>query len=100
MIGAILALVLLAGSVSLFSAAIVHNQLSPGYATALTVPLANMVSLALAVAGTAVAGLAYRTQRSSDLAKRTFVLSVVCAVLLALLLPLAERGLLSAGVTI
>lgn len=95
MIGIVTALVLLVSAVSLTTGAIIHNQIEPSYATALTIPFANMASLIVAFAGMVIAIVARRENRETNLAKGTMVFGIVCFVVLLALFPLADLGMLS-----
>ncbi|NIA68989.1 hypothetical protein HBA54_10325 [Pelagibius litoralis] len=95
MFGVISGIVLLAGSVGLMAAAVLHNQLDPNYATAMTIPLANIISLITALLSAVVSALASRGGRARAAAKRTMMTGFACAVVLALLLPLSNGGHLS-----
>ena len=95
MLPAILAQLMLAGSTFIMLGAIAQNQINPNYATALAVPIANAAGLILALLATATAVAAYRRNRGRKSAKRTLVMAIVSAVILTLLLPLADLGFLS-----
>ena len=95
MIGIVIAALLSLGSIVLMLGAIAHNQLDPTYATALTIPLANVLALTAALLGFVLALILYRKDRDSRLAKRTMIIAVVCALILAVLLPLSNMGYLS-----
>ena len=95
MVAMVMAFGLLAGSFCLMIGAIAHNQLEPTYATALTIPVANGVSLLLALVALAIAFAARRRQKDSIGAKRAMLLAIFCAVGLALLFPLSNMGYLS-----
>ena len=88
-------LLFLTGAVCLTAGAILHNQIEPNTATALTVPLANLASVLAASVGTAVAGVAYGKNRDMQLARRTLVFGLGCAAILLIMLPLSELGYLS-----
>ncbi len=95
MIGIVIAMLLSLGSAVLMLGAIIHNQLDPTYATALTIPLANVLALTAAVLGLVLAVIAYRKDRESSPAKRAMIFALVCAVVLVILLPLSNMGYLS-----
>lgn len=95
MIGIVIAMLLSLGSILLMLGAVVHNRIDPTYATALTLPLANVLALTAAVLGLVIAVVVYRRDRESVLAKRSMIFALVCAVALAILLPLSNMGYLS-----
>lgn len=95
MLPAILAQVMLAGSTLLMLGAVAQNQINPSYATALAVPIANAAGLILALLATAISVAAYRRNRKSRDARCTVVFAILSAVVLTLLLPLADLGFLS-----
>ena len=95
MLPAILAQAMLAGSTLIMLGAVAQNQINPNYATALTVPIANAAGLILALLATAFAVAAHRRNRGRKSAKRTAAMAILSAVVLTLLLPLADLGLLS-----
>ncbi len=95
MVSAILTWIMLAGSTFIVLGAVAQNQINPSYATALAVPVANAAGLVLALLATAISVAAYRRNRGRRDAKRTAVFAIVGAVVLTLLLPLAELGFLS-----
>lgn len=95
MIGTVASLVLLIGSIGLMAGAIAHNQIAPSYDTALTVAVANVVSLIIALLALAIAFPAYRKDRRARLAKGAMFLGLVWAAGLAVLVPLSDSGLLS-----
>ena len=94
MIASVLALGLLLLSIGVMIAAVVHNQLEPDYASALTLPVANGLGLLLALLALACAYAAYRKNRSAADVKRTMLLAIGCTLLLALLFPLSNLGYL------
>ena len=89
------AVVLLAASVCLMAAAILHNRLEPSYATAFNLPIANGVGLVLAIASFAIAMAAARRDAEASLPRRAMVSALIWAVVLLLLLPLSNAGHLS-----
>lgn len=95
MLPAILAQVMLAGSTLLMLGAVAQNQINPSYSTALAVPIANAAGLVLALLATAIAVAAHRRDRRSRDAKLTVILAILSAIVLTLLLPLADLGFLS-----
>lgn len=95
MLGIVIAMLLSLGSVALMLGAVIHNRVDPTYATALTLPLANALALTAAVLGLVIAVVVYRKDRESVLAKRSLIFALVCAVILAVLLPLSNMGYLS-----
>lgn len=95
MIGVVTAFVLLAGALCLMIGAIVHNQIDPTYSTALTISIANVVSLIVAVVGMLISMVVYRKNKKANWAKRTMLFGIVCVVMLALLFPLSGMGYLS-----
>ena len=95
MMGMVMALIPLLGSIGLMAGAIAYNQIDPSYATALTIPIANVVSFILALLSVAISiGLRRRRQDVRAL-KAIMVLGIVCAVTLALLFPFSDMGYLS-----
>lgn len=95
MLGIVTAMLLSLGSIALMLGAVVHNRIDPTYATALTIPLANTLALTAAVLALIIAVIVYRKDRESVLAKRSMIFALVCAVALAILLPLSNMGYLS-----
>ena len=95
MITLIIAIVLLAVSASLLLAAVVGNQIDPSYSSALAIPIANLVSLALVLVALPFAMIAYRKNKSAKSAKRTMLVAIGLTVTLVLLFPLANLGYLS-----
>ena len=93
--GVVMALIPLLGSIGLMAGAIAHNQIDPSYATALTIPIANVVSLLLALLSVAISISLRRRRRDVRALKATMVLGIVCAAALALLFPLSNMGYLS-----
>ena len=94
MIGALLATTILIGSVGLMATAIVSNQLDPSLDTALGIPIANVISLALALLASLIAFVTQRLSRSEVLARRAVLAALIVAVALAILLPISEMGYL------
>ncbi len=95
MIGVIVALVFLVGSLCLMSGVIIANQINPSYGSALGVPIYNALSIVLALLGLVTSVFVYRKNKDMKLAKRTMVLGVICVVVLVLLFPLSNMGYLS-----
>ena len=95
MTGVVIAVVLLLGALGLTAAAIVHNQMDPGTATALSVPIANAASLAVAMLAVILLLVLYRLGNRRPGAKAAMVFGLVCLVALAVLFPFADRGALS-----
>lgn len=92
-----IAIVLLAGSLGLMTAAVISNQIDPTYSSALAIPIANLASLALALLALPVAGIAYRRDKQATSAKRTLIAAAALVVALAALFPLSELGYLGKG---
>ena len=95
MIGVGIGVVLLLGALGLTAAAIVHNQMDPSIATALNVPIANAVSLAVALLAVILLLVLYRLGNRGPGAKAAIAFGLVCVVGLAVLFPFADRGVLS-----
>ena len=95
MIGVIVAIVLLTGSICLMIGAIIINQINPNYNTALAIPVYNALGFILALLGLVISVVAYQKNKSMKLAKRTMVLGLGCAFVLLLLFPLSNSGSLS-----
>jgi len=95
MIFQIIAIVLLAGSVGLMLAAFISNQIDPSYSSALTIPIANLASLALTLLALPFAVTAYRKNKQAISAKRTMMVALALVAALALLFPLTNLGYLS-----
>ncbi len=95
MILRILTHLFLLGALCLLAGAIAHNQLSPSFTTAMTVPFANLASLILALVASALATYGHRRDQSSRAAKRRMWIVIACALVLALLLPMSDLGYLS-----
>ena len=95
MIPVILTKFLLTGSIALMLGAVAHNQINPSYMTALSVPFANIASLMLALLAMAISVTAHKRNKAAVALKRTMLTAIACAVVLALLLPLADLGHLS-----
>ncbi|WP_193369452.1 hypothetical protein [Pelagibius marinus] len=95
MIGVVVGVVLLLGALGITAAAIVHNQMEPSAATALGVPLANAVSLAVALLAVVLLLVVYRLGSRGPGARAAIAFGLVCLVALAVLFPFADRGLLS-----
>lgn len=95
MIGIVTAFVLLLGAASLMIGAVIHNQLEPTMATAMTVPFANVAAVIVALAGLATAAIAHRWMGGKRLARATIIIAIACVAILMLLFPLAELGYLS-----
>lgn len=95
MIARVLTLLFLLGGFCLFAGAIAHNQISPGFNSAMTVPFANLAGLILALIAAALASFSYRRDKSSRKAKGLMWFVIACALLLAVLLPISDLGYLS-----
>ena len=95
MIGIVAALILSVSAIGLTAAAIIHNQLEPTLGSALGVAYANLVSIALAVAGVLVALVARHRNKEMTLAMRTMVFAIACTAILMVLFPFAELGMVS-----
>ena len=95
MIGAVVAMVFLIGSVGIMISGILLNQINPNYNSALAVPLFNALGIILALMGLALSLVAYKKNKNLKLAKRIMVLSFACLILLIVLFPFANFGMLS-----
>ena len=87
-IGVIVAIILLVGSLGLMIAAIIDNQINPTYANALGISYAGLFSVSLALLGLAISVVAYGRNKDMKLAKRTMVLGIVSIAILVLLFSL------------
>ena len=88
MIGVIVAIILLVGSLCLMIAAIIDNQINPTYANALGISYAGMFSVSIALLGLVISVVAYGNNKEMKLAKRTMVFGIVSVVTLVLLFSL------------
>lgn len=95
MIGIVTAFVLLLGAAGLMIGAVIHNQLEPTIATAMTVPFANLAAIIVALAGLATAAIVHRWMGATRLTKVAIVIGVACVVILIVLFPLSDLGYLS-----
>jgi len=95
MIGIITAFVLLLGAACLMIGAVIHNQLEPTMATAMTVPFANVAAVIVALAGLATTAIAHRWMGGTRLTRATIIVGIACVAILMLLFPFAELGYLS-----
>ncbi|MCG8691516.1 MAG: hypothetical protein MI806_09940 [Minwuiales bacterium] len=95
MVGILVPVIILVGSVALMASAIIQNQLDPTYSNALGIPYANIVSLAGTLLGTGVAAAVYLRRKHSRVLKRVVVIGAVLSIALIALFPLAEMGYLS-----
>lgn len=95
MITLIIAIVLLTASLSLLLAAFISNQIDPTYSSALAIPIANLVSLALALVALPFSVIAHRRNKNTNAAKRIMLVAIGLTVVLAVLFPLANLGYLS-----
>lgn len=95
MIGTVVALIFLVGSICLMIGVIVVNQINPNYGSALAVPVYNALGIILALVGSGISVVAHQKNKGLKLAKRTMVLGIVCVVVLVLLFPLSNTGSLS-----
>lgn len=95
MIGVIVALVFLVGSLGIMAGAIIINQIHGTYGSALAVPIYNALGIILALVGLGVAAIAHHKHKEMILAKRTLVLGLFCVIILAVLFPFSETGALS-----
>lgn len=95
MIGFIVALVFLVGSLCVMIGIIIANQLDPNYGSALAIPIFNALSIILAMIGLGISLVAHHKNKGMTLAKRTMIFGVVCVVLLVVLFPYSNSGSLS-----
>lgn len=95
MIAALMTHLCLLAALGLMAAAIAHNQFAPSFSTAMTVPIANLVSLILALLASAFAVYSHRRDPASRGTKQRMWFVIACALILAVLLPLADLGYLS-----
>lgn len=95
MIGVVVAIVLLAVSVVLMIGILIYNQIDPSYGSSLAVPVYNALAFILALLGLVVSIVAYQKNKGMKLAKRTMVFGFACTLVLLLLFPLSNMGLLS-----
>lgn len=91
----IIAAVFSFSAIFLYAGAIVYNQLNPSYATALTIPAVNVISVGLAFIAVIIATLGYGKRAHTTWAKPVVVLAIGCAIVFASLLPIADLGYLS-----
>jgi hypothetical protein len=95
MIGILTAFFLLLGAASLMIGAVIHNQLEPTMATAMTVPFANLAAVIVALAGLATAFITHRWMGGTRSTRAAMIIGVACVASLMLLFPFAELGYLS-----
>ncbi len=95
MIGVVIALVFLVGSIGIMIGIIIMNQIHGTYGSALAVPIYNVLCLILAVVGLGISAFAQQKNKEMKLAKRTFVLGLICVVILVVLIPFSNTGSLS-----
>ena len=88
MIGVIVAIILLVGSLGLMIVAIIDNQINPTYANALGISYAGMISVSIALLGLVISVVAYGNNKELKLAKRTIVFGIASIVTLVLLFSL------------
>lgn len=95
MVGILIPVIILIGSVALMASAVIQNQLDPTYSNALGIPYANIVSLAGTLLGTGLAAAVYLRHRHSRALKRVVLIGGVLSIGLMAMFPLAEMGYLS-----
>ena len=95
MIGVIIALMFIVGSIGLMMSAIILNQMYPDYGSALAVPIFNAMGILLALLGLGISVVACQKNKDMKLAKRTKILGIICVVILVLLFPFSNSGSLS-----
>lgn len=95
MIGIATAFILLLGAAGLMIGAVIHNQLEPTLATAMTVPFANLAAVVVALAGLATAAIAHRWMGGTRLTRATLFAGIACVAILIALFPLSDLGYLS-----
>ncbi|TQV75808.1 hypothetical protein [Denitrobaculum tricleocarpae] len=95
MIALLIPLFMAAGSAALFAGVIVHNQMSPSYQTALTVPITNIAILIVALTSLAMSVSAHQMAENPALTKPTLMFSIAYFACVAALVPLSTMGYLS-----
>ncbi len=95
MIGVVIALIFLVGSIGIMIGIIIINQINGTYSSALAVPIYNLLCLILALVGLGISGIARQKNKEMKLARRTFVFGLICVVILAVLFPISNTGSLS-----
>ena len=95
MIGVVIALIFLVGSIGIMIGIIIINQINGSYGSALAVAVYNLLCLILAVVGLGIAAVAHQKNKEMKLAKRTLAFGLICVVILAVLIPFSNSGSLS-----
>lgn len=93
--GLVTAYVLLVCAVGLTLWAVIANRLDPTLATAMTVPIANLGSVVVALVATLTAALCYRRTNGDKTARIAVAVCIAISVVLLLALPLSNLGYLS-----
>jgi hypothetical protein len=89
------AYVLLTCAVCLTLWAVIANRMDPTLSTAMTVPIANLGSVVIALIATLTAALGYRRTNGSKATRNAMVACFAVSVILLLLLPVSNLGYLS-----
>ena len=74
---------------------LIDNQMNPDYSSALAVPIMNGLSIILAGIGVVISVMTHQKHPEMVWAKRTKVLGIIFVIVLVILFPLSNLGMLS-----